>query len=116
MQDSAPGDKSCNSEQELQSAQNAIVAVAHRDGGGLASRLRWPVRNSLRGSTPLTLVPARSRASTLRSPRSRYPLRSRTKSPGWGVSWRLIVGADPRTFEQFVNAQPLTCRRQLLVP
>jgi hypothetical protein len=30
--------------------------------------------------------------------------------------WRLIVGADPRTFGQFVNAQPLTCRRQLLVP
>ena len=28
-----------------------------------------------------------------------------------GVSWRLIGAADPRTFEQLVNAQPLTCRR-----
>jgi hypothetical protein len=33
-----------------------------------------------------------------------------------GVSWRLIAGADRRTFEQLVNAQPLTCRRHLLVP
>ena len=33
-----------------------------------------------------------------------------------GVSWRLIVGTDPRTFEQLVNAQPLSCQQQLLVP
>jgi hypothetical protein len=33
-----------------------------------------------------------------------------------GVSWRLIVGADPRTFEHVVNAQPLTCRWRLFVP
>jgi len=34
---------------------------------------------------------------------------------GSGIT-RLIVGAGPRTFEQLVNAQPLTCRRHLLVP
>jgi hypothetical protein len=34
----------------------------------------------------------------------------------FGVSWRLIVGADPRTFEQVVNAQPLTCRWRPFLP
>ena len=42
-----------------------------------------------------------------------YLTRSQLNS---GVSWRLIVGADRRTFEQLVNAQPLTCRPHLLVP